>query len=68
MIQSDIYLELVSYHDDNELPVGFCLSAESVFLLNELGASIDYDPTPGLMVVDLANDQGPTTNDVFPET
>jgi hypothetical protein len=46
---SDIYLELVSYYEENERPSGLYLSADSLRLLAELGAAIDNDAVPDVI-------------------
>jgi Domain of unknown function (DUF4279) len=41
--EADIFLELVTYHQENEEPRGLYLSSETISLLSELGASLDND-------------------------
>jgi hypothetical protein len=41
--EADTYLELVTYHRENEEPQGLYLSSETISLLSELRASLDND-------------------------
>jgi uncharacterized protein DUF4279 len=41
--EADTYLELVSYHGENEKPRGLYLSSETISVLSELGAGLDND-------------------------
>jgi hypothetical protein len=41
--EADTYLELVTYHRENEEPQGLYLSSETILLLSELRASLDID-------------------------
>lgn len=40
---TDIYLEIVTYYSENELPRGLYISAETISLLTELGGALDND-------------------------
>jgi hypothetical protein len=44
--EADTYLELITFYNEHENPTGFCLSVESISLLNELGAAFDNDSVP----------------------
>ncbi len=44
---ADTYLELVTYHRENEEPQGLYLSPETILLLGELGAALDNDCVTG---------------------
>ena len=41
--EADTYLELVTYHGENEEPQGLYLSSETISVLSELGAALDND-------------------------
>lgn len=41
--EMDIYLEVVSYYQENEEPQGLYLSTETIQLMYELGAALDSD-------------------------
>jgi hypothetical protein len=41
--EADTYLELVTYHGENEEPRGLYLSSETISVLSELGAALDND-------------------------
>jgi|GEM_PF-2284439 len=47
--EADIYLEVVTYCEEDERPRGLYLSAESISLLNELGAALDNDVVPEVL-------------------
>jgi hypothetical protein len=40
---ADAYLELVTYHSENEEPQGLYLSPKTILLLSGLGAALDND-------------------------
>jgi hypothetical protein len=46
--ETDVILEVVTRYKPNEGSPGLHLSAESVFLLSELGGSLDHDVVPDL--------------------
>jgi hypothetical protein len=46
----DIYLEIVARYSENDEPRGMCLSAETVQLIGELGAAVDFDVVPRFRV------------------
>ena len=45
-LDSDLYLELVTYYQEGEAPPGLYLSAEALKLLSESTADFDNDAVP----------------------
>ncbi len=47
---ADIDLELVAFYEEDTRPEGLYLSSETISLLNELGAALDYDAVPAVFL------------------
>jgi hypothetical protein len=44
--ETDVYLEIVMQYEEGEEPWGLYLSAETVWLLSEMGGALDVDAVP----------------------